>query len=71
MGDHVSADVWGMSNDRRTCKLCGDLDAHVRPGRLGRYSQTCDACEQRRGSHLDSVGSGYGSREVHARTLVG
>jgi hypothetical protein len=39
-----------MSSD--TCLLCEQRGAKKRPGRLGRYAQTCDACEERRGSHL-------------------
>jgi hypothetical protein len=34
------------------CLLCNARGATHRPGRLGRYAQTCDRCEQRRGSHL-------------------
>jgi hypothetical protein len=40
-----------MNNDHH-CNLCGDRDAHVREGRLGRYHVTCDECEARKGSHL-------------------
>ena len=29
-----------------TCLLCEQLGAKKRPGRLGRYAQTCDACEE-------------------------
>lgn len=32
------------------CLLCNARGAFHRPGRLGRYAQTCDTCEQRRGS---------------------
>jgi hypothetical protein len=39
-----------MSSD--TCLLCEQRGAKKRQGRLGRYAQTCDACEDRRGSHL-------------------
>jgi hypothetical protein len=39
-----------MSAD--TCLLCEARGAKERPGRLGRYARTCDACEARRGSHL-------------------
>jgi hypothetical protein len=46
--------------DSDTCLLCEGRDAKRRPGRLGRYAQTCDACEERRGSHL----------RTGARTLV-
>jgi hypothetical protein len=31
------------------CLLCNASGAQHRPGRLGRYAQTCDCCEQRRG----------------------
>jgi hypothetical protein len=41
-----------MSSD--TCLLCEQRGAKKRPGRLGRYAQTCDACEERRGSHLNA-----------------
>jgi len=41
-----------MNNDS-TCLLCNARGATARPGRLGRYAQTCDRCEQRRGSHLE------------------
>ena len=39
------------------CLLCEGRDAKRRPGRLGRYAQTCDACEERRGTHLATTGS--------------
>lgn len=39
-----------MSSD--ICLLCEQRGAKKRPGRLGRYAQTCDRCEERRGSHL-------------------
>jgi hypothetical protein len=32
-----------------TCLLCHARGAEHRPGRLGRYAQTCDECEERRG----------------------
>lgn len=35
------------------CLLCNARGAEARPGRLGRYAQTCDRCEQRRGSHAE------------------
>ena len=35
------------------CLLCNARGATHRTGRLGRYAQTCDRCEQRRGSHLE------------------
>ncbi len=35
------------------CLLCNARGASHRPGRLGRYAQTCDRCEQRRGAHLE------------------
>ena len=38
--------------DTDTCLLCEGRDAKRRAGRLGRYSQTCDECEERRGSNL-------------------
>jgi hypothetical protein len=41
-----------MSSD--ICLLCEQTGAKHRPGRLGRYAQTCDACEDRRGSHLSN-----------------
>ena len=44
------------------CGLCNAREATKRTGRLGRYAITCDACEQRRGSHLKRNGSGYMNR---------
>lgn len=41
------------------CQLCLRNDGVQREGRLGRYSLTCEACEQRRGSHLSARPSGY------------
>ena len=35
------------------CMLCNARGAQSRPGRLGRYAQTCEPCEERRGSHLE------------------
>lgn len=64
------ADTRTMSQHRATCNLCGDLHGHVRPGRLGRYSRTCDSCESRRGAHLVKVGTSYASRDVHEAALV-
>ncbi len=42
-----------MSSD--TCLLCHGPGARRRPHRLGRYAQTCDTCEARRGTHLAAV----------------
>jgi hypothetical protein len=39
------------------CLLCEARNAKRRLGRLGRYAQTCDACEERRGTHLATTGS--------------
>lgn len=39
------------------CLLCNARGASHRPGRLGRYAQTCDRCEQRRGAQPESVGA--------------
>jgi hypothetical protein len=52
------------------CLLCHARGAQHRPGRLGRYAQTCDQCEDRRG-HLARAGI---ARPAHdpanaARTL--
>ena len=55
-----------MSN-HHFCNLCGDRDAHVREGRLGRYQVTCDECEARRGSHLVKTVHGYANRAVAGR----
>lgn len=49
-----------------SCNLCGAHDGHVRAGRLGRYSRTCDRCESRRGSHLVRTDRGYANRSVAA-----
>jgi hypothetical protein len=38
------------------CLLCHARGAEHRPGRLGRYAQTCDQCEARRG-HLAQAAS--------------
>lgn len=51
------------------CLLCNARGATHRPGRLGRYAQTCDRCEQRRGSHLERATSEV-SRPVTERPLV-
>lgn len=63
-------DISRMSQHRSTCNLCGDLDAHTRPGRLGRYSRTCDSCEARRGAHLIPIRAGYANRDVAEATTV-
>ena len=52
-----------MSNNHH-CNLCGDRDAHVRTGRLGRYQVTCDECEARKGSHLVKTVHGYANQAV-------
>ncbi len=41
------------------CQLCGSREGRERPGRLGRYAVTCEACEDRRGSHLVGSPNGY------------
>lgn len=51
-------------NDDHCCNLCGDLDGHARPGRLGRYRVTCDRCEERKGSHLVKTVHGYANRDA-------
>ena len=66
----VPTDIPGMSQHRSTCNLCGDLDGHTRPGRLGRYSRTCDACEARRGAHLVPIRAGYANRDVAEAATV-
>lgn len=55
-----------MSEHDEICHLCGDRDGVARSGRLGRYAQTCDNCEARRGSHLVPAGTGYARRAATA-----
>lgn len=55
-----------MSEHDEICHLCGDRDGVARSGRLGRYAQTCDNCEARRGSHLVPAGMGYARRAATA-----
>lgn len=50
-----------MSADR--CQLCHEHEGTPRDGRLGRYAFTCDACEERRGTHLVPRSSGYAAIE--------
>lgn len=53
------------------CLLCNARGATHRPGRLGRYAQTCDRCEQRRGSHLGRAASEVSaSRPMAERPLA-
>lgn len=49
------------------CLLCNARGAIQRPGRLGRYAQTCDRCEQRRGAHAEHAGGP--AREWSTSTL--
>ena len=51
------------------CLLCNARGATHRPGRLGRYAQTCDRCEQRRGSQPERATSEV-SEPVTERPLV-
>jgi hypothetical protein len=48
------------------CRLCGSSDAHERAGRLGRYALTCEICESRRGTHLDTDGRVMTTQLAHA-----
>ena len=50
------------------CLLCHAPGAQQRPGRLGRYAQTCDCCEQRRG-HLAPTGAHDARAERTAAAL--
>lgn len=50
----------------KCCSLCGETEAHRREGRLGRYAQTCELCEAKRGSHLVPTPDGYANASVLA-----
>ena len=45
------------------CLLCNARGASHRNGRLGRYAQTCDRCENRRGAHLEHAVTGAGGAD--------